>query len=568
MRLSAQCLVTVTASAVLALAAPSIAVRIAQDDELGAVASEKATCSQIGVDMLKMGGSAADAIVGTVFCVGTLGMYHSGIGGGGFATVRTPNGSYEMVDFRETAPAAAFQDMYKNDTDLSLYGGLASGIPGELRGMQYLHENYGKLPWATVIQPAIKLARYGFPVTIDLIKYINSALAESSRNFLVEDPSWAIDFAPNGTLVQLNQTMYRKRYADTLETIARDGPDAFYEGAIADATIAALQAANGTMTSEDLKKYTVAIRDPAQITYRDFKLTSSAAPGGGTVALSILKIFEGYANVGDPAAVNMSTFYLNEAMRFAYGERTNLGDPGFVAGAYSYEAGMLSDATAAAVRSRITNVTHNNVTYYDPSQFSTLSDHGTSEIAAADNSGLTITLTTTVNLLFGSQLMVPETGVIMNDEMNDFSIPGSSNAFGYTPSPANYISPGKRPLSSISPTIAEWLKNGTMYLATGSAGGSQIITATVQNCWNVLDKGLSIADSLAQPRLHDQLSPNVVQFEYTYDNETVDFLKSAGSNVTWVAPGGSTAQGLMYLTNGSFAAAGEPRQHDSGGLTA
>ncbi|KAL9057636.1 MAG: hypothetical protein Q9162_002251 [Coniocarpon cinnabarinum] len=550
----------------LGTALPQAVARTAAECELGAVASEKLSCSNIGANLLRAGGSAADAIVGTVFCVGVQGMYHSGIGGGGFATLRAPNGSYEMIDFRETAPAAAFQDMYSNDTDLSLYGGLASGVPGELRGMQYIHENYGKLPWATVMQPAIELARFGFPVTEDLVNYINEGLESAPTNFLIDDPSWAIDFAPNGTLVQLNDTMYRKRYADTLETIANYGPDAFYGGAIANATIAALQSTGGTMTLEDLANYTVAIRKPAEITYRDFKITSCAAPSGGEVALSILKILEGYPEVGSPAAINMSTFYLNEAMRFAYGQRTNLGDPEFVVGLYDYENAMLSEQTVDEVHSKITDVTHNNISYYDPGQFSTLSDHGTSEITAADASGLTITLTTTVNLLFGSEVMIPETGVIMNDEMNDFSIPGSSNAFGYRPSPANYIVPGKRPLSSISPTIAEWLANGTVYLATGSAGGSQIITAVAQTVWHVLDQGMSIAMALAQPRLHDQLSPNRVQLEYTYNNETAEFLRSRGSNVTYTAPGGSTAQGLLRLTNGTFTAAGEPRQHDSGGV--
>ena len=312
---------TFLASAALlgrALGVPSRAIG-SYDDQLGAVASEKATCSQIGVDLLKQGGNAADAIVGTVFCVGTLGMYHSGIGGGGFMIIRGSNGTYEFVDFRETAPAAAFTDMYNNNTNASIYGGLASGVPGELRGMQHLHENYGKLSWATVIQPAIDLARYGFPVSADLVKYIKQSLAGIS-NFLVEDPSWAIDFAPNGTLVGLHDTMYRRRYADTLETIAQHGPDAFYEGAIANATVTALQNTGGTMTLDDLKDYSVAIRQPAQIAYRDFKLTSCSAPSGGEVALSALKIVEGYDNFGDPAAINTSTFYLNEAMRFAYGE--------------------------------------------------------------------------------------------------------------------------------------------------------------------------------------------------------------------------------------------------------
>jgi gamma-glutamyltranspeptidase / glutathione hydrolase len=184
----------------------------------------------------------------------------------------------------------------------------------------------------------------------------------------------------------------------------------------------------------------------------------------------------------------------------------------------------------------------------------------------ADQSGMAITLTTTVNLLFGSQLMVPETGIIMNNEMNDFSIPGSSNAFGYVPSPSNYIRPGKRPLSSISPTIAEF-SNGTLYYVIGAAGGSRIITSTIQNLVHVLDQNLTVLEALAQPRLHDQLLPNQVSFEYAYNNDTVAFMKARGHNVTWIAPGQSGAQGLRRLSNGAFEAAGEPRQKNSGGFT-
>ncbi|KAI0011903.1 gamma-glutamyltranspeptidase [Xylariaceae sp. FL0662B] len=533
-----------------------------KEPRLGAVASESAVCSKIGTDLLAAGGNAADALVGTVFCIGVIGMYHSGIGGGGFMLVRGGDGQYEFIDFRETAPAAAFEDMYKNNTDASIYGGLASGVPGEIRGLEYLHKNYGKLPWAAVVAPAIKVARHGFRVTEDLVKYMNSV---SPNNFLTEDPTWAIDFAPKGYLVKLNETITRKRYADTLEVIATQGPDAFYTGAIANATITALAARNGTMTLDDLKNYTVATRNPSEIRYRDYKLTSCSAPSSGVVALSTLKIADGYEGFGDPAAVNLTTHRLDEAIRFAYGQRANLGDPSFVDGLDKYQEQMLSDATAAEIRSKISDFRTQNVSWYDPAGLESLETPGTSHIVTADKSGMAISLTTTVNLLFGSRLMVPETGVIMNNEMNDFSIPGSSNAFGYVPSPANFVRPGKRPLSSISPTIVE-TADGKLYFVIGSAGGSRIITATIQNLHWVLDRGLTTREALAEPRLHDQLSPNQVSFEYAYDNSTVAFMKSLGHNVTWIAPGESTAQGLRLLSNGTFEAAGEPRQLNSGGF--
>ncbi|CAK4034553.1 gamma-glutamyltranspeptidase like [Lecanosticta acicola] len=534
-----------------------------EGNKLGAVASESSICSQIGGDVLKAGGNAADSMVATVLCVGVIGMYHSGIGGGGFMLVRSSNGSYEFIDFRETAPAAAFQDMYNNNTNNSIYTGLASGVPGELRGLERLHNNYGVLPWKDLVMPAIKVARDGFPVTQDLVKYMDSATSDD--NFLVEDPNWAIDFAPNGTRLGLGDTITRKRYAATLEQIAERGVDAFYTGPIAQLTINTIQANNGTMTLEDLKNYTVAIRDPASITYRDYRIHSCSAPSSGTVAMSVMKIIEGYPDIGYAATLNLSTHLFDEALRFAYGQRSELGDPLFVDGMDEYQADMLSAETAAAVRAKISPFHTWNVSVYDPSGFESLETPGTSAVVTSDVSGLTVALTTTVNLLFGSKILVPETGVILNDEMNDFSIPGSSNAFGYIASPANYIRPGKRPLSSISPTIVEHA-NGSFYFATSAAGGSRIITSVLQNLWHVLDQNMTSAQALARPRLHDQLVPNQVSFEYAYDNETVAFMEGRGHNVTWVAPGESTAQALRLFWNGTFEAAGEPRQLDSGGF--
>lgn len=468
-------------------------------NKLGAVASESSICSNIGIDVLKAGGNAADSLVATTFCVGVIGMYHSGIGGGGFMLVRDKTGCYEFIDFRETAPAAATQDMYKNNINASIYTGLASGVPGEIRGLAHLHSKYGHLPWEQLVMPAVKVARDGFPVTKDLVRYMASAIS-GINNFLVEDPTWAIDFAPNGTLLGLGDTITRQRYASTLESIAKRGPDAFYTGPIAETTISTIKRTGGIMTMEDLKNYTVAIREPSTINYRGFKLTSGSAPSSGTVLASVFKIIEGYKDIGQAATINESTHYLDEAIRFAYGQRSLLGDPSFVKGMDEYQADMLKEETAAAVRAKINPAHTLDVSAYDPKGFESLNTPGTSAVATSDASGLSVSLTTTVNLLFGSKVMVPETGVILNDEMNDFSVPGQSNAFGYIPSPANYIRPGKRPLSSISPTIVE-RPDGTVYFIAAAAGGSRIITAVIQNIWHVLDQNMTAPQALAQPRL-------------------------------------------------------------------
>ena len=245
--------------------------------------------------------------------------------------VRSSNGSIEFIDFRETAPAAAFQDMYNNNTNSSIYTGLASGVPGEVAGLAHLHQNYGSLPWKMLVMPAVNLARNGWQVTQDLVRYEMSAI-EGIDNFLVNDPTWAIDFAPNCTLLGLGDTITRRRYADTLETIAERGIDAFYTGPMAEAMIQTLQAKNGTMTMDDLKNYSVAIREPATIDYRQYKLRSCSAPSSGTVAMSVMKIVEGFGTMGEPAWLNLSTHRFDEAIRFGYGQRSEMGDPEFVEG--------------------------------------------------------------------------------------------------------------------------------------------------------------------------------------------------------------------------------------------
>lgn len=356
-------------------------------------------------------------------------MYHSGLGGGGFLLVRSKQGTYEFVDFRETAPAAAFETMYSpplSNSNLSLYGGLASGVPGELRGLEHLHKNYGCLPWKRLLLPAIKVARYGFHVTEDLVRYMASATA-GTYDFLTYDETWAIDFAPNGTRVGLGDLITRKRYANTLESIAEYGPNAFYKGALANATITAIQKSNGTMTLADLANYTVAIRPTSNITYRGFRLHSGSAPSSGAVVLSTLKIVEGY-DMSTPAKLNLSTHYLDEGMRFAYGQRSLLGDPIFLPNLTKYQQNMYSEKTAEEVRSLIQNFETLNVSAYDPSGYGILTDDGTSATVAADKSGLTIAMTSTINTLFGSRLMVPETGVILNNEMN-----GSPPPFSISP---------------------------------------------------------------------------------------------------------------------------------------
>jgi len=381
-------------------------------------------------------------------------------------------------------------------------------------------------------------------------------------DFLTKDPAWMQDFAPNGTRVGAGDIMTRKRYANMLEAIAAQGPDAFYKGPLAKALIKALRKSNGTMTPDDLKDYDVISRAPVEIDYRGFKLHACGAPASGAVVLSVLKILETYPDFGKD--VNLTTHRMDEAIRFGYGKRASFGDPDFVHEMASLEATMLDQAFAEDTKAKISDKHTLNISEYDPDGFESLENHGTSHIVTADASGMAISLTTTVNLFFGSRIMVPETGVILNDEMNDFSVPNVSNVFGYYPSPANYVKPRKRSMSSIAPIMAEYA-NGTLFAVMGASGGSRIITTVIQNALNVLDLGMTVQEAVAQPRLHDQLLPNLVTFEWAYDNSTVESMERRGHNVTW-GPAGSSAQAIR-ITNGLFEAAAEPRQDDSAGLT-
>lgn len=476
--------------------------------------------------------------------------------------VRDSEGQYEAIDFREAAPAAAFENMYQGNVKGSQTSGLASGVPGELAGLEYLHSKYGLLPWRALVNPAVQVAREGFVVGADLVTYMNFAVQYADTNFLVEDPLWAEDFAPNGTLLQVGDTITRKRYAKTLEKIGKKGAKAFYTGKMAKAMIDTVQAYNGTMTLDDLKDYEVVSREAVSIDYRGRKVISTGVPSSGAVALSILKTMEGY----ETAASDLNTHRFDEALRFAYSAHNELGDPAFV-DVENFEADMLLDSTAHRIRREISDYHTNNVSYYNPKHY-TPETAGTSHVVTADKSGMSITLTTTINLLFGSQLMVPEYGIIMNNEMNDFSIPGVNNSFGFVPAPTNFIRPGKRPLSSITPVIVEH-PDGSLYISTGAAGGSRIISATAQALWHVLDHNMTMHEALAMPRLHDQLMPNTVLLEATFDRRTAEFLEGRGHNITWIRPEAgalSSAQGVRRLENGSFEAAGEPRQKNSAGL--
>ncbi|KAL6363880.1 hypothetical protein LRP88_03305 [Fusarium phalaenopsidis] len=495
----------------------------------GAVASEAQECSYIGRDLLARGGNAVDAMVGTTFCVGVIGMYHSGIGGGGFMLVRDEKGNYEAIDFRESAPAAAHENMYQGNVEGSIHGGLSVGVPGEVRGLEYAHKKYGKLPWKTVMQGAIKVANDGFRVNGDMNKFV-SKLSTGKYNFLVEDPSWAEDFT-------------------------RD----------AESMIKTIQESNGTMTLEDLANYKVISRKVLHTEYKGYDVYGISSPAGGAVSLNILNTMDGYEDQSQDGNLTLHRYI--EAMKFAYGARLRLGDPDFVDDVPDFEEEMLNATTAEKIRSRIDPLTTQDIEKYDPSRIYSSNGHGTSHIVTADADGMAVSLTTTVNLIFGSLLMDNLTGVILNNEMNDFSIPGVPNEFGFAPAEENFIRPNKRPLSSCTPIIVS-LKDGTLVAVLGAAGGSRIISSTTQVAWRILTSpSWTVKDAVREPRMHNQLLPNQLLLENRFSRWEVPALRAKGHNITWVEEGLSAVQALTRDRDGVFDVAAESRQKNSGGFT-
>ncbi|RSL90620.1 hypothetical protein CEP51_000661 [Fusarium floridanum] len=530
----------------------------------GAVASEARECSYIGRDLLARGGNAVDAMVGTTFCVGVIGMYHSGIGGGGFMLVRDEKGNYEAIDFRESAPAAAHENMYQGNVEGSIHGGLSVGVPGEVRGLEYAHKKYGKLPWKTVMQGAIKVANDGFRVNGDMNKFVSKSSA-GKYNFLVEDPSWAEDFTRDGQLLREGDTITRPRYARTLQAIADHGSEAFYTGPIAESMIKTIQESNGTMTLEDLANYKVISRKVLHTEYKGYDVYGISSPAGGAVSLNILNTMDGYEDQSQDGNLTLHRYI--EAMKFAYGARLRLGDPDFVDDVPGFEEEMLNSTTAEKIRSRIDPLTTQDIEKYDPSRIYSSNGHGTSHIVTADADGMAVSLTTTVNLIFGSLLMDNLTGVILNNEMNDFSIPGVPNEFGFAPAEENFIRPNKRPLSSCTPIIVS-LKDGTLVAVLGAAGGSRIISSTTQVAWRILTSpSWTVKDAVREPRMHNQLLPNQLLLENRFSRWEIPGLRAKGHNITWVEEGLSAVQALTRDRDGVFDVAAESRQKNSGGFT-
>jgi gamma-glutamyltranspeptidase/glutathione hydrolase/leukotriene-C4 hydrolase len=534
--------------------------------EHGAVASENDICSEIGVDVLKEGGSAVDAAIASTLCVGTINMFSSGIGGGGFMTVRIPinasditkKGTSEVftIDFRETAPAASNATMFGSDPDSSKFGGLSVGVPGELRGLAEAHRRWGKLPWKRLVNPSVTLAK-GWRLGRETARRMRREVGA----FILKDPVWARIFAPGGKFLEEGDFIARPNYARTLKLIADEGAEAFYKSPIADAIIHRVHQTGGIMTIKDLQGYEPIVQQALQGTYRGKKVYTTGAPTSGPVLLHILNLLENFNITAHTTHLEqeLNVHRVVEALKFGFAARTKLSDPAFMNSTREIED-IPTKKYARAIFPNITDDTTHTAEYYNP-LYDVPLDSGTTHTSAVDESGMAAAISSTINLIWGSRILDQDTGIILNDEMDDFSRPGIPNGFGLYPSPYNYPAPGKRPLSSMAPTVIE-NEDGSFYLTLGGSGGSLIFGSILQVILNA-EEGLDISAAVERPRLHDQLFPSTVIVEDRYPKHLTRGLRFRGHNITEIDInlGVSEIQAVVRDTDGILFAASDSRKN-------
>ncbi|EOD4080205.1 gamma-glutamyltransferase [Yersinia enterocolitica] len=512
----------------------------------GMVVTSQHLASQVGTDILKMGGNAVDAAVAVGYAQAVVNPCCGNIGGGGFMTIHLADGTDTFINFRETAPAAASADMYldkegKVTKDASLYGYLAAGVPGTVLGMDSAQKKYGKLTRQQVMAPAIKLAREGFILT----RADTDILDTTVKRFRQDPESARIFLRKNGEALQPGDRLIQTDLADTLTAISEKGPDAFYQGKIPQAVEAAAKKGGGILTAADFANYKITETAPITCSYRGYKFVSSPPPSSGGVTLcETLNVLEGYdlKGMGFNSAAYIHT--LTEAMRHAYMDRnTFLGDPEFVKNPIDR---LLSKSYAADIRKQIVANKATPSVEVQPG----MQPHEkpeTTHYSIVDHDGNAVSTTYTVNGRFGAVVIAPGTGFFLNDEMDDFTVKvGEQNLYGLVQGATNSIAPGKRPLSSMSPTLVT--KDGKTFMVLGSPGGSRIITITLQTALNVIDHGMAPQEAVDAPRIHHQWLPDEVYYEQRgVSADSLNLLKTMGYKMVEQNPWGAAELILVGL---------------------
>jgi len=524
------------------------------------IVSARKEASQIGIEILKKGGNAFDAMIATDLALTVAYPFAGNIGGGGFLVYRTKDGKTGALDYREKAPLAATKDMYLDkDKQIikgkSTLGAMAVGVPGTVAGLFAVHEKFGSLPFADLIQPAIDLAKKGVIVTSKQVKRIahyRELFQEVNHRNITMDKDWKEgDFITYTNLAQ------------TLERIRDNGRDEFYKGKTGQDMVTYVKELGGILTLEDLQKYKVKWRKPIQFKYKDLSITSMTLPSSGGICMAqILKSIEPYNIKQYTHNSEKYIQLLTEAERRAYADRSHyLGDMDFV----NIPLDSLIDDHYLANRmasfdwkkaNKSSDISFGKIEGYESNE--------TTHYSIVDQFGNAVAVTTTLNAAYGSKVYVEKGGFFLNNEMDDFSAkPGTPNMFGLVGAEANAIAPEKRMLSSMSPTIVE--KNGKLLMVLGSPGGSTIITSVLQNILNVTEYNMGMQEAVSKPRFHHQWLPDVVKLEPKgFDNTTTDKLKKKGYTIdesNSVVIGKVDA--ILVLPNGKLEGGADPRGDDS-----
>lgn len=525
----------------------------------GMVASEQALASRIGLEILQAGGNAVDAAVAVGFALAVALPNAGNIGGGGFMVVHdAPSGTQVALDFRETAPKGAHQRMYLDAQGQvidgkSLYTHYAVGVPGTVAGLTHALQKWGSMPLDRVIAPAIELAEKGFPVSETLAKVL-----KQEQKTLAPWPASTAIFWKDGAPLRRGDLLVQKDLAQSLRLIARDGAKAFYEGPIAQKIAAEMAPHAGGITLEDLKSYQVIERVPVRGQYRGYEVVTMPPPSSGGVHLvQMLNMLQRWPLKDWGVNSAQSIHHMTESMKLAYADRAEfLGDPDFVRVPMQ---GLTSMRYADQLASSIHPQRARAAQTIRPGQPQAYESEQTTHYSVVDKAGSAVAVTYTLNTNFGSGIVAKGTGIVLNNEMDDFAAkPGVANAYGLVGGDANAVQAGKRPLSSMTPTIV--LQDGRVALVTGSPGGPRIITTVLQTLVNTIDHGMNPAESAATPRFHHQWMPDELRLEKGFSPDTVHLLRQRGHHIS-VKPAMGRTQ-TIQVRDGVLYGASDPRNPD------